>query len=337
MPAGLGGGGYVIFNFETVVGTYIEPNAAGALALPIIDESLTYTEDKYLSPAIRQQTIITDAKPSYYSVGGDITVEVDPRYLPYWMHIGRHLIAKSGAGPWEYTYRPSQAGASSTAASGNVARTASITIFRNDLGFGYFGCSVGGYEFTIEDGVLRCTLNIVGMGEVLPTQAATPTWFDPNLYGADTHRVFVDAAGLAPTFAAVDVNHNGFTFRSNFNAEPQNRIRFDRSASYVSFGETEAGYETELDFLNRTEYNNFTATTFRAIRLLNTHPGSAATFAAATDAVQLTAYRSFYETYEVTLPGMGDLIMAGVTGRITGIAGGDPYDIKIKTTTANIT
>lgn len=335
MPAGLGGGGYLIHAFESAVGTYVEPNAAGAIAIPIIDESLEYNEDKYTSPAIRQQTIISDAKPSYYSVGGDITVECDARYEPYFLHLGRHVIAKAGAGtPWTYTYTPSQAGASSTAATGNVARTASLTIYRNGVGFGYAGCSVAGYEYTIEDGVLRCTYNIVGTGEQTPVQSATPTWQTPALFGADAHRVYIDAAGLTPAFASADVNHNGFTFRSNFNAEAQNRIVAARSATYVAFGETEAGYETELDFLSKTEYDNFKATTFRAIRLLSANGG--ATLTAATDGIQITSYRSFYETYGVNLPGMGDLIMAGVTGRLTGIAGGDPYKIEVKSPT-NIT
>jgi hypothetical protein len=328
MPAGLGGSGYVAWVLETTKGTYLDPSTAGALFIPIIEESLAYTEDKYLSPQIRQQVIISDAKPSYYHVEGDITLEVDPAFMPHILYCSRHTIVKTGAGPFTYKFTPSAAGATSTAASGAVQRTASIGIIRNGIGFGYAGCTVTGYEFTIEDGVLRVTLNIIGESEATPAALGTPTWSAPNLYGADTKAVFVDTAGAAPAFASPDLNFNGFTWRSNHNAEAQNRITTSRSAQYVSFGETEHSYETELDFTSKTEYDNFKATTFRAIQLRSLHGG--ATLAAATDGVQLTTYRSFYETYEVGLSGMADLIMAGVTGRGIVQTGGDAYSIEVK-------
>lgn len=330
MPAGLGGAGYVAWTFETAVGTYLPPTTAGTLFIPILEESLQYQEEKYLARQIRQTTIAHDAKASYYSVSGDITLEVDPAFMAHILYCSRHTIAKTGAGPFEYTFTPSSAGSTSTAASGAVQRTASISVIRNGVGFGYGGCTVGGYEFTIEDGTLRVTLNIVGMSEATPAGLGTPTWSAPNLYGAADNRLWIGTAGASPGFTTEDTNHNGFTFTSTFNAEPQNRIRADRSASYVAFGETEASYDTELDFLDKTEYDNMKATTFRALRLL-AHHGGAGTFAGATDAVQITINNAFYESYEVGLGGIGDLIMAGVTGRVIGVAAGAPYEIKVKT------
>ena len=329
MPAGLGGGGYLAIKLEAVLGTYLHPGTAGTVFVPILEESLAYQEDKYYSGQIRQSTIASEVKSSYYSVQGDVTWEVDPAFLPYFMHCSRHTIAKTGAGPFEYTYTPSNAGSASTAASGNVARSASITVFRNGIGFGYAGCNVSQWAFTIEDGVLRCTMTILGMSEVDATSnPGTPTWAAANLFGADAHQVFIAAAAASPTFGAADVNHNGFTFTANYNAEAQNRIRNDRSASYISFGETEATYETELDFLNRTEFDNFKNATKRAVRLLSANGGE--TFAAATSAVEITINNSTYDAYELGLAGMGELIMAGVTGRSIGIAGGNPYQIRVK-------
>lgn len=329
MPAGLSGSGWVGWALESTKGTWVTPS----IWIPILNESLTYTEDRYFSPQIRQQTIVSDVKQGYYHVEGDIEWEVDPSFLPYVLYCSRHSITKTGAGPYEYKYVPSQAGATSTAASGAVQRTASITVARNGEFFGYTGCTLGGFSFTIDEGILKMTLNIMGEAEVDQAGPFTPSWSAPILYGADAHNVYVAASATSPTFSGVSTDFNGFTFTANYNAEAQNRIVADRSASYVSFGETEANIETELDFIDRTEYDNFVATTQKAIKLECCNGG--ATYAAATNAVKVQANRSVYETYDIQLGGLGDIIMAGVTARVIGISGGDPYEIHVKSA-ANI-
>jgi hypothetical protein len=193
--------------------------------------------------------------------------------------------------------------------------------------FGYTGCTVGSFEFTIEDAVLRCTMNVLGLAEAVQT-APSPTWPAPNLLGADAHHVYLAAAAATPSFTTADVNFNGFTFRVNHNPEAQNRIQALRSASYVSFGITEGEIESELDFLDRTDYDNFVNNTQRAIKLESVNGG--ATFAAATSGIQLQGNRVSYDTYDIGLAGMGDLIMAGFTGRMVGIAGGSAYQIAVK-------
>lgn len=324
MPAGLGGGGKVGIAFETVMGTYVAPT----IFVPVLNESLQYMEEKYYSEQIRQQTIHSDVRPSFYHVEGDIELEADPNNLPYWMYASRHAITKTGAGPFVYRFVPSSAGAASTAAGSTTPKTLSITIVRNNVVFGYVGCVVGSYEFVVDDeGVLRVTLSVLGMGEAVQS-APSPTWAAPNLYGADAHQIYLAASAAVPTFGATDVNFNGFTFRSNFNAEAQNRIRADRKASYISFGITEAEIESELDFLDRTDYDNMVNNTTRAIKMESLHGG--ATLAAATDGVVLQGNRVSYDRYEVSLEGMGDLIMAGFTGRVVGITGGDAYEINVK-------
>jgi hypothetical protein len=207
----------------------------------------------------------------------------------------------------------------------------SIHISRNNEMFGYAGCTMAGYEFMIEDGVLKVTFNVLGLSEAESANAGTPVFVAPDLFGADAHAVFVAASAVTPTFGAASIDYNGFTFRAEFGAEPQNRIRQDRSASYISFGETIANIETELDFIDRTEYDSFVATNQRAVQLLSANGGT--TFAGATTACEITVNRMFYETYDLGLEGIGDLIMAGVTGRSIGIAGGDAYKIRVKTPT----
>lgn len=328
MPAGIGAGAYLAFCFETTMGTYLPPNTAGTVFVPIISESLHYVEDKYYSPQLRQSAVVADVKSGPYHVEGDIEMEVDVNYLPYFLYCTRHNIAKSGSGPYTYDFTPSAAGSASTASSGAVPRTASISVIRNGVGFGYGGCILNTMEFTIDAGILKCTFNVLGMSEQQPGALGTPAWVASLLFGADSHSIYVAASGANPTFGAADLTFNGFTFNANHNATAQNRINALRAASYVSFGETECTYTTELDFMNRTEYDNFKSAATRAIKLESCIGGS--DFTAATSAVKLQVNKSVYDTYEVGVGGIGDLIMANVTGRIVQQSGGDPYKISVK-------
>ena len=257
-------------------------------------------------------------------------MEVDSHFLPYFLYASRHTVTKTGAGPYVYKAVPNKM--ASVAA---PAKTLSLSAIRNDILFGYAGCVVGQYEFTIEDGVLRLSMNMIGLSENTPAGPFTPTWSDPDLLGADAHAVFVASDyGAAPTFAAASVDFNGFTLTINHNADAQNRIVKTRAASYVAFHETEIGFNTELDFVDKTEYNNFVGTLQRGMKLESTQ--GAVTFAAATDGTKLQLNRFAYETYDVNLPGMGDIIMAGATGRGLSVSGGDAYELHCKSAT-NIT
>lgn len=322
MPAGLGGGGALGFAFETTYGTYLPPT----IWIPIISEEFRYTEERYFSPQLRQQVMVSDVKQGYYHIEGDVVMEVDPNFFPYFMYISRHTLTKSGTTP-NFTYKavPNKA-----ASVGPPMKSASITIIRNDIASGYSGCVCGQYEFTIEDGVLRCTLSMLGLAESAPAGPFTPTWLTPDLFGADAHSIFVASTfGASPTFGAASVDFNGFTLTLNHNAAAQNRIVKNRAASYIAFGETEISFNTELDFVSRTEYDNFLNTTQRGIKLESTQ-GATTFTTATTDAVKLQLNRFAYESYDVNLPGMGDLIMAGATGRGLAVAGGDAYEIHCK-------
>jgi hypothetical protein len=260
-------------------------------------------------------------------------MEVDANYMPYFLYASRHTVTKTGAGPYVYSAVPNSSG---SAYPGGAQRSLSISIERNGVGFGYAGCVVGNYEFTIDNGVLRCVMQILGISEADLGGLGTPSYLAASLLGADAHSVYIDAAGSAPAFGGGrDNTFNGFTFRANYNVAAQNRIRPDRSASYVSFGKTEFTYDTQLDFDSKTEYNNMKSGTGRAIRLESLKPGGVGgTFAAATEAFRVTANRSTYDTYEVDTPNMGDIVMARVTGRALAQTGGSPYKIECKSPTS---
>jgi hypothetical protein len=326
MSVGLGGGGAIGLAVESTFGTYVDPT----VWCPIISESFRYVESRYFSPQLRQQVMVSDVKQGYYHIEGDVTMEVDTHFLPYFLYASRHTVTKTGTGPYVYKAVPNK-----MASVRAPAKTLSIAAIRNDILFGYAGCVVGQYAFTIEDGVLRVTMNMLGLSENTPAGPYTPSWSDPDLLGADAHAVFVASDyGATPTFGAASNDFNGITMTINHNADAQNRIRKQRSASYIAFHETEIGFNTELDFVDKTEYNNFVGTLQRGMKLESTQ--GAVTYAAATDGVKLQLNRFAYETYDVDLPGLGDIVMAGATGRGLSVSGGDAYELHCKSAT-NVT
>lgn len=328
--AGIGGNNSVFVAIEPTYGTYVDPTTAAAYGVwvPILSETLVYTETKYYSKQIREQTIDSTVKQSYYHAAGDIVMEVDPRFLPFFLYASRHSVDKSGTGPYVYAATPATYGSTYP---GGSAKGLSITVDRNGNGFGYPGCVVNQWAFTIQDGVLRVTMSMLGLGEQLPDAMGTTAWVDPILYGADAHAVFTDAAGVAPAFASPATNFNGFTATFNYNATPQNRIVRSRMATYISYGETEATVETELDFLDRTDYDKYVGAETGACRLESLNGDT--TFAAADDAVRITLYNSAFDAYEVDTPDIGTLVMARATYHGLQQTGGVPFMIECKSPT----
>ena len=321
MPAGLSGAGWMGLALEATKGTFVP----ATVFIPILSESFKYTEDRYFSPQIRQQVMTSDVAQGFYHIEGDIEMEADVNYLPYLLYCSRHTPSFATG---VYTFVPSSAGATSTAASGAVERTASITIVRNGIGFGYSGCTLGSFGFFIDTGVLKMRMTMFGEKDNVVASPPTPTWIAPSLFGASAHSVYVDTSGTAPAFATPDVNFNGFEFTANHNPSAENRLVNSRAATYIMRHETEINVTTELDFTNKTEYDLFVATTQKAFRLESLKGG--ATFAASTEAVSIDVNRGVYETYDVGLSGLADLIMAGVTIRGIGITGGNAYRIRVK-------
>ncbi len=325
--AGLGGLNSVYITLEDEYGTYMDPSEGSGAWMPVLSESLKYTEDKYYSPQIRQETIVSSVQQAVYHVEGDIEFEVDANFLPILLYMSRHTVVETGGGaPFTYVAVPSNFG--SAYPGSTTAKGGSITVVRNGEGFGYAGCVAGQWVFTIDNGILKCTISLQGLSEQEPNDLDVASWITPSLFGADAHSVYVDAAGASPTFATPSANFNGFTATINYNAEAQNRITPERSATFVKYGETETTYETELDFLTREEYDNMKENTLRSVRLESLK--GADNFAAASEAVRLDFNNTAYNTYEVDTPGMGDLVMARTTGRALGLPSGDAFSITCK-------
>jgi hypothetical protein len=101
-----------------------------------------------------------------------------------------------------------------------------------------------------------------------------------------------------------------------------------RAASYISYGETNCTYDTELDFVDKTDYTNMKNNVTKALKFESIKGG--ANWATATEGFRIIIRRTSFETYVVELAGMADLIMARVTARNIGLVGADAYTIECK-------
>src|SRR6266446_6252335 len=101
MGVGLGGGGAIGLKPETVFGTYEDPT----VWVPILSESFRYVEGRYFSPQLRQQVMVSDVKQGYYHIEGEVRIEVDTHFLPYFLYASRHTVTKTGPVGGVYTYK----------------------------------------------------------------------------------------------------------------------------------------------------------------------------------------------------------------------------------------
>lgn len=330
--AGLGAAGWVCIVLEETMGTYLGPATAGAVWVPILDETVAYTEEPYYSPQIRQQVVDIERTQGFYHVEGDLNMEFDAQYAPYFMYCSRHNISAASGTPNAYTFTPSNSGAAFRLG-GDNPKTASITIVRNEVGFGYAGCVFPRQQFMIDNGVLKMNLGVFGLSEQEPVALGSPVWADPDLQGAASHAVYLDDPGTAPDFSGdAAVEFNGFTATFEHNATAENRLTGQRSATYVAYHKTEPTFESELDFLNRDEYDKFVASEHIAVRFESHRDGTS--FADCTEGIQIDFNNAVYDSYPVHLTALEDLIMAQTTGRGLAIAGGSPYRVKIKSDVA---
>src|SRR5262245_24104327 len=173
--------------------------------------------------------------------------------LPYFLHVSRSSVVKSGAaGNFVYTYTP----ANMATNSGLPKNGLSITIVRAGVVFGYVGCLVTGIEFSVDGAVPIVRFTIIGLDEANQT-LPTPTWqtgTGDNPYGGNQWAIEI------PTASAVfDVA--SFTFTVNDNGEPQFRLQNSTKARFIKFGEREVSLEVTRDFDGRTEYDAFKALT----------------------------------------------------------------------------
>jgi hypothetical protein len=149
MTYGTGAGGFLGVALETTSGTYVAP----AKFVPIESESLTMTEDTQWRRPIRQSADIIGGVAGNQHVEGDISMEALEDCVLYFLYAARATAVKTGTTNLTYTFTPN--------ANATPAKTMSITVVRNGQVFGYVGCVVSSFTFTIEDGLLKFNMTIL--------------------------------------------------------------------------------------------------------------------------------------------------------------------------------
>jgi hypothetical protein len=230
--------------------------------------------------------------------------------VPYFLHCARATVVKSGAGPYVYTYTPS--------ATAIPPKTMSITIVRNGIVFGYSGCVVGQFSFSIDNGKFMFKPSIVGRDET--TQSApTATWPTTAPFGAGSYNLQI------PTSSQV-FDTDSFEFTVDDKGEPAYRLKnTGTGAQFIKYGERDVDLKVERDFDTRTEYDLFKAETAQSITMV----------VGATPGFTITMPASIIDTYEVNLDGQGDLVRGKVQYKGT-LGAGNAYGLVVNTT-ENIT
>jgi hypothetical protein len=305
VAVGAPAGALPTFNTANTPGTYVAPTKF----FPFINESIKFVQETVFRRPIRKSADIIGAVSGNVHTEGDIEMECLEDVLIYFLYASRHTIVKSGGSPnFTYTVTPLP--------NALPVRTLSITIERNGQVFGYTGCVVGQFKFSITDGLLMLTLSIIGQDEASQS-LPTPTFSTVVPYGAGQYIVEI------PTATAV-FDTDTFEWQCNDNATPEYRLKnTGRGAQFVHFGERELTLSVERDFLDRTDYDAFKALTGQSITVTATK--------GANNSIALLTPVSIKDTYEVGLGGQGELIRAQIAYRFPIDGTGKSFQIVVKT------
>jgi hypothetical protein len=254
---------------------------------------------------------VVGASPGNVHIEGDIEVEVFEDVLPYFLYCARTTCVKTGSNPnFVYTYTPTSVAV--------PARTMSITIERTGgVVFGYVGCVVSAFKFTVNNGLLQVAISIIGRDEA--SQATpTPTWPTTNAFGAGQYSVEI------PTATPV-LDTDAFEFTIDDQAVPDFRMKnTGRGAQLVHYGERTCSVHFERDFVDRVDYDAFKAYTAQSITVTASKGTN--------NLVTLLAQQAIKDTYEVQLSGQGDLVRAAVNYQNTPNLGASAaYQVVVKT------
>ena len=262
MALGTHAQGFIGIAFETTWGTWVAPTRF----FPIKSESLTYQQDTQKRRLIRGIADNSGHVAGFSYVSGDIEMELLEDVLPYFLHVSRNTVVKSGTGPWTYTCTPAHWGAQDQLPA--TKKGMSIAVVKNGITFGYVGCVVSGITISQDGGIPTMKISVVGKNEATQTL--------PVYSGISTDAPFNTGqyAIEVPTASAV-LDCENFEFSVNDSAEPQHRLSTDLTPQWIKWGQREVMLQMERDFNTRTEWDAFKALTSSSVTVKMTKSASA--------------------------------------------------------------
>lgn len=306
MAPGIGAAGILGVALETTSGTYLAPTKF----IPFESESLNYVQDTIQRRPIRQSADIVGLIPGNLHMEGDIGFEALTDVVAILCHAARHTVVKTGVGPYTYVFTPN--------ANAIPSKTLSLTVVRNGIVFAFTGCVISSWTLTTDDSVLKFNCSFMGRDEAVQS-APTPTWPTTTPYGPGTYGIEI------PTSTQV-FDTDTFEFSVDHNAEAQFRLKSGgaRGAQFINYGENDVSLSVERDFDTRTEYDAYKALTSQSvtIKMIKT---------AAAEEMTLLVPASVKESYEVAMPGQGDLVRASVGYKGVLDATGKSYSLTVIT------
>jgi tail tube protein len=297
-------GAFPTFNTANNYGTYVAPTKF----TPIMSENLHFIQETNFRRPIRKSADIVGANAGNVHTEGDIEMEALEDVVVHFLYASRVAVVKTGTPNFTYTITP-------TAAAVPV-RSMSITVERAGVVFGYTGCVVASFRFTITDGTIMFNCSILGSDEAVQS-LPVPTWPATVPFGAGQYDVQI------PTATTV-FDTDTFEWTCDDNAEPQYRMKTPgRGAQFIAFGERSLGLTVERDFETRTDYDAFKALTAQSITFLFSK--------GANNQISLVTPVSIKDTYELGLSGQGDLIRASIQYQMAIDGSGNSFTIVVKT------
>jgi hypothetical protein len=286
MAVGIGAGGVVGLAIETTSGTYEPPSKF----FPVRSESLQWTQGTVWRRVVGLETAdVIGAVEGDGHVEGSLDMEVLDDILPYFLECARGTLTQSGtSAPYTYTFEPDSRATPS--------ETMTIHVERNGIVFAYTGCVVSEMSFSVDNGQFVVEISIIGRNE--SEQANATTSYDSSgPFGAGMWTIEL------PTGTQIEDSDN-LTLDINDNGEAQNRLRSERGAAFISYGEREVTLSLDRDFESRAEYNNFRNLTNRDVRINANNPNAGY--------VQIDLHGSIIDSFDLSMDGQGDLIRSSI-------------------------
>ena len=281
------GGGHIGFALEVTHGSYQAPTNYAAVE----SESLTEERTDPYRNLIVGRAVTSGKLPGRASVSGNIKMECIPETLIFFAYASRMSpsIVKTGVGPFVYTMNDV---ADVHIKSAN--RSLTIVGDRAGVGFAYLGCQVVSWQFSMDDGIPKVELGIIGREQTEDYTPGSVTMPTETPFGAADSSVTI-AASSRVDLDSIEVSLDD-------SGEAKFNIDGNTAASYIKYGEHVSSASFEVDFENKADYLIWVARTTQEL-IWTMDKG-------ANQIITLELHAAIYDQFEVGLGGMGDQVMA---------------------------